>query len=234
MQTWVTQAAEQAGPASVIGLMSEPKRAQGGTLARLRRRIVGLLTGMLTDDEEHPDWRLPVLLPAPPSPEPRAAESGFARPYLALVRDPDDDAGFTRPFGTSESPDDGELSFWGPKPPPAASGGGGRRRKRRTDSTFVPASFLPASPEPARPVPASPVAASPVRALSLVPPLGPVNDSPRADLRPGRRPRRRSHASESRRPAPRHAAPSAGFGAIIGRRLASPRLTSRSAAHAGY
>jgi hypothetical protein len=36
-----------------------------------------------------------------------------------------------------------------------------------------------------------------------------------------------------RRPAPRHAAPSAGFGTTIGRRLASPRLTSRSAAHAG-
>ncbi len=39
--------------------------------------------------------------------------------------------------------------------------------------------------------------------------------------------------AESRRIGPRHAAPPASFGATIGRRLASPRLTSRSAAHAG-
>ena len=39
--------------------------------------------------------------------------------------------------------------------------------------------------------------------------------------------------AEGARSGPRHAAPRAGFGAALSRSLASPRLTSRSAAHAG-
>ena len=236
MQTWVTLAAKHAALASGIGLGTIPavgwdsldgvavgfllagagfaavnssRRARsypvrpgalavpatagparpGGALNRFRHRVDGVLTGMLSDDSEHPHAPAPVLValpsalehPASGRPGPQDAEPAKrvgSWPYLTVVP------------GTSETDSaEGELAFWGPRPPAAASGDEGRG-KRRAEVAEAAA------------------------------------DQDRDTASTAR-------SRDGRRQAPRHAAPPAGIGTTIGRRLASPRFTSRSATHAG-
>ncbi len=133
-------------------------------------------------------------------------------PYLTVVRDaagaPDAPGLAARPGLT-----DADQAFWGPNPPPQ----------------LRPASTSPASDSPARAPAASDRPARDSAASDSAASASTTGDSAGKDQGTGSN----NRTGDRKRPGPRHAAPSAGFGATLGRRLASPRLTSRSAAHAG-
>lgn len=198
---------------------TEPNRQQTGAFSRIRRRVDGALTSMLSDDSEHPVAQLPALAAVPSVAELPASRPGTARspweladyadtvvarparqervgdwPYLTVVREPGlvQDAASrwsAGPAGTAKS----DLAFWGPKSSPVA----GSRASR--DTGKVAGQFI-----------------------------GEAETGRAVGGRSGE-----GRPADSRRPAPRHAAPPARLGVTLGRRLASPRFTSRSAAHAG-
>ena len=176
---------------------AQASRAPGGRLARVRRRVDGVLTGMLSDDsdrmtpdpatwqndvpdEQRPDGQRPAAADAEPTthaeraeyPEPAADAEPMAYAEPMAEADPLADA------EPAAAKSDG--GFWGPGEPGSAGPTSGYRSKHRLDA-------LAGNATPA----------------------------------------------QSRRTGPRHAAPPPGFGAALSRSLTSPRLTSRSAAHAG-
>ena len=179
----------------------QASRTAGGRLARARRRVDGLLTGMLSDDSDRmtsvsATWPRDAAAEQPPA-------AGATSDLAAAEFDPGiaELAAAPRPAGHgSEAADDGaaddaeqatasasvpgertsDEGFWGPGEPGSAAPTSGYRSKHRLDA-----------------------------------------------------PAKNSRPQESRRTGPRHAAPPVGFGATLSRSLTSPRLTSRSAAHAG-
>ena len=262
MQTWATLAAKHATFTSGIGLgvipamgwnsldgvavgallagvgfaaMNSPRRAQscqlppimferagqaqtsrpaGWRLARVRQRVDGLLTGMLSDDSGR---MTPLPATWPGSAAARETPAEAARPDLAAEQrlpapvaadtEPDlaraefdiDDAGRAaapEPAGHGRNASDSEELA----PAPASASG-----ERESDGGF----WGPGEP-------------------GSTPPTSGYRSRHRLDA-----PARNATPQESRRTGPRHAAPPAGFGARISRGLTSPRLTSRSAAHAG-
>ena len=236
MQTWATLAAKHATLTSGIGLgtipamgwdsldgvavgallagigfavLNSPRRAQncqlpltmyeragqeqvdhppGGRLARVRRRVDGLLTGILSDDSDRmtplpATWHSEVAderSPAEGAWADLAADLAAVQPMAAPA------AADAEPVAVADPVPAAELTaakadgvFWGPGEPGSAEPTSGYRSRHR---------------------------------------LG----APARNAGPG-----------ENRAGPRHAAPSAGFGAALSRSLTSPRLTSRSAAHAG-
>ena len=64
-------------PAAAAGLArAESRPPQPGTLTRIRRRVDGLLTGMLSDDAEHLPAQPPFLVPVPSAAEPLRSAPG--------------------------------------------------------------------------------------------------------------------------------------------------------------
>ena len=276
--------AAAAGPAR-----AESSRQQAGALTRIRRRVDGLLTGMLSDDAEQLSAQTPVLVPVPSAAEPRPAEPGRARspwpgdyvganagpararsgssaaataparserpervgnwPYLTLVRDIEEQPAAPRRAAAAGLTDD-DPAFWGPMPPQQATGGS-RRSKHRADGNGTAraardstAGDSTASQGTVSQGTAREGTASASRAIggttsgsttSGSTTSGSTTGGSTGDGGVGRDQDTGTNArpDDRKRPGPRHAAPPAGFGATLGRRLASPRLTSRSAAHAG-
>ena len=236
---------------------AEPAGQQAGARTRMRRRVDGVLTSMLKDDTEHPVTRLPALMAVPSVAEPLAAGAGSARsqwdkdyagaivaparsssdaaagddglatggrtavitapppaperperfgdwPYLAVVRETDVVPDAAARWSIGPAgTDNSDIAFWGPKSPHAGGGHGSKRK--------------------AGDVQAARKVSEPQGKSSGKDVTGQDLAGPDVTGRP----------ADGRRPAPRHAAPPAGFGVTLGRRLTSPRFTSRSAAHAG-
>jgi len=187
------------------GSQVQTSRPAGRRLARVRRRVDGLLTGMLSDDSDRmtsapapwqseaaaekspaeaarPDLAAGHLMPALAGADaaelmPANAATGAEHLVLAIAADAE-----SGPAGSAPDMDERKSGngFQLPAEPGAAAPTGGYRSKHRLDAS----------------------------ASSATPPA-------------------------SRRSGPRHAAPPASLGATLSRSLTSPRLTSRSAAHAG-
>jgi hypothetical protein len=168
-------------PDAVRAGRPEARSHDGGRIARARRWVDGLLTGMLSDDVD-------LVTAAPESwgtglqqAEQDAAEPATAEPATAgrdsAQHDPDQPV--PAPPEREELASSAERTFWGLDETAASASGNGYRSKHRQ--------------------------------------AGAAGD-------PG---------LQDGRGKPRHAAPPAGLGVTLGRRLSSPRLTSRSAAHAG-
>jgi hypothetical protein len=214
-----------------------------GALTRIRRRVDGVLTSMLKDDMEHPATQLRALAAVPSVAEPRVVDPGTARSqwdkdYVDAI----------------VGPAEGGRTAVTTAPPPRATERPERPERVGEwpyltvvrDSEFVQDaaarwSFGPAGGAKSDLAfwgPKSPRAASgrseEHRADQTIRPSGPVREHSRPAGGLDVSGQDAAHRSaDGRRPAPRHAAPPAGFGVILGRRLTSPRFTSRSAAHAG-
>jgi hypothetical protein len=219
---------------------AESSGQETGALTRIRRRVDGVLTSMLKDDMEHPSAHLPALAAVPSVGgalvvEPGSARSQWDKDYVDAIVGP---AACGRTAVTAA-------------PPPA--------RPERTERvgewpylSVVPDSELvqdAAARWSIGPVgsaksdlafwgPKSPLAAGgrgkKHQADGATRPAGLASDdSGRVTGQDVSGQDAAGRSADGRRPAPRHAAPPAGFGVTIGRRLTSPRFTSRSAAHAG-
>ncbi len=239
-------------PAASAGpVMAESARTGGGALTRIRRRVDGLLTSMLSDDAEHLSAQPPVLVPVPSAAE--AADPDIARPlwrgdYVDAIAGPAGlrwegavaAAGGAAASGRTARPAadpapehpgrPGRVGHWPyltvvrdtDEEPDVARRVAGRDDQAGGDQAFW---------GPKLADPASGGRRSKHRTEGSLRPVALVSET----KEPGkdRGTAGNGRAADGRRPAPRHAAPPAGFGATLGRRLTSPKLTSRSAAHAG-
>lgn len=237
---------------------AKPGGQQAGALTRMRRRVDGVLTSMLKDDTEHPVTQLPALMAVPSVAEPLAAGAGTARSqwdkdYVDAIVAParsSSDAAVTAGVPAASS-----RTAVLTAPPPASPGCPERVGEwpylaliRDTDIVQDAASRWSVGPAGGTDMsdiafwgPKSPHAgghgsrrmADDLRAagkVSETPGQSSGKDVTGQDLIG---PDVTGRTADGRRPAPRHAAPPAGFGVTLGRRLTSPRFTSRSAAHAG-
>jgi hypothetical protein len=222
---------ERSGPA-------QTSRVAGGRLARVRRRVDGLLTGMLSDDSGRmtsapATWQSeaadeqPLARGAQPPAE--NAQPDLAANHLmpaSLVAEAGTDLAWAEPNAGVE------LNAGG-KPDLAAA-------ELEPDGSDVTAASQPDEPS-------SDAADNAEHGTASAPgertsdngfwgPGVPGSGAPTSGYRSKHRldaSANNARQQDSRRTGPRHAAPPAGFGAALSRSLTSRRLTSRSAAHAG-
>ena len=147
---------------------AEPSPPQPGTLTRIRRRVDGLLTGMLSDDAEHLPAQPPFLVPVPSAAEPlRSGPGAAALPwsgdYVDAITGPAargraaselpervgswpyltvvrdaEDDQDAPPRGAGPDRPDDDSAFWGPELTQHYQGGS-RRSKHRADDQVRPA-----------------------------------------------------------------------------------------------
>jgi hypothetical protein len=176
------------------GSQAQTSRPAGGRLARVRRRVDGVLTGMLSDDSDR-------MTSAPATwqdeAHDEAQDEAAAEQSPAAAARPDLTAGQLMPAPTAADAE--ELM-----PAKTATGAEQLVLAMAADAEIDAAGSGASAPT------------NGYRSKHRL-------DAPASSATP----------PGSRRTGPRHAAPPAGLGAALSRGLTSPRLTSRSAAHAG-
>jgi len=191
----------------------QTSRPAGRRLARVRQRVDGLLTGMLSDDSDR-------MTPVPATWQSDAAEretpAEAARPDLAAEQMMPAPVAADAETELAGAEFDVDVADWTTAPQSAGHG------RDAADGEERPAAAAP----------------GPGERKSDEGFWGPGESdgaAPTSGYRSRHRlcaPARNAGPQESRRTGPRHAAPPASFGATISRSLTSRRLTSRSAAHA--
>ena len=189
----------------------QTSRSAAGRLARARQRVDGLLTGMLSDDSDQ-------TTSAPPTWQGEAPAERTSAERTPAERTPAERTPAERTSAESAGP--GLAAAQLMAAPTAADA------EQQPSATAVDAENAPAPP-----------ATGERKSESGFWGPGEIGASaPTSGYRSKHRldgPARNATPEESRRTGPRHAAPPASFGATLSRSLTSPRLTSRSAAHAG-
>lgn len=225
---------ERSGPA-------QTSRVAGGRLARVRRRVDGLLTGMLSDDSGRmtsapATWQSEAADEQPlahgAQPQAENAQPDLAANHLmpaSVVAEAGPDLAWAEPNA-------GVEPSGGAKPDLAAA----ELEPDGSDGSDVAAASPPDEHSSDAADNAEHGTASAPGELTsdngFWGPGEPGSGPPTSRYRSKHRqdaPATNAGPQDSRRTGPRHAAPPAGFGAALSRGLTSRRLTSRSAAHAG-
>jgi hypothetical protein len=222
---------------------TQASRAPRGRLARVRRRVDGVLTGMLSDDSDRmtpalaiwPDETPEEQLPDEQSPReqssagPSAAEEAWpgldAEHLMAALADAEPAAAGAEPIAHAKPIVPAEpIAPAEPSAPDAEPPAADAEPPAEAASAAAAGSVADA------------VATARTSDDGFWGPGEPGSSAPTSGYRSKHRldaPALNAAPVEGGRSGPRHAAPRAGFGAALSRSLTSPRLTSRSAAHAG-